>query len=158
MVSTCVKTTNIIRLTKVRVPQFMSMIINPLKNTSVMRIGTTLKKTISQPFLGKKSWLPAKIKNVQPCWSTWYISVVFCWLGGVICRSQAGVASGRPQNSSEPHNSSFWKSTLSHLALLLKEYTSNPKASCQPIRRIRRELTGLSTFRSVVDLPVISGS
>ena len=41
-------------MTKVRVLQFMSMIIDPHKNTSVMRLGTTLKKTILQPFLGQQ--------------------------------------------------------------------------------------------------------
>ena len=73
MVSTCVKTTNIIRLTKVRVPQFMSMIINPLKNTSVMRIGTTLKKTISQPFLGKKILVTSQNKKCAALleWAKW---------------------------------------------------------------------------------------
>ena len=42
---------------------FMSMIINPPKNTIVMRIGTTLKKTISQPFLGQKILVTSQNKK-----------------------------------------------------------------------------------------------
>ena len=70
-------------------------------------------------------------------------------------RSQAGVAGGRHQNSSEPHNSPFLKSTLSHLAPLLKDKHIEPKASCQPIRRIRKELTSVSTFQFSCRFPVI---
>ena len=41
----------------------MSMIIDPPKNTSVMRLGTTLKKTISQPFLGQQILVTSQNKK-----------------------------------------------------------------------------------------------
>ena len=41
----------------------MSMIIDPPKNTNVMRLGTTLKKTMSQPFLGQQKLVTSQNKK-----------------------------------------------------------------------------------------------
>ena len=41
----------------------MAMIIDPPKNTSVMRLGTTLKKTILQPFFGQQILVTSQNKK-----------------------------------------------------------------------------------------------